>query len=68
MACPTGKIGYASAVAAHKAVAAMPRNKSRSERAATAGWQPGKSSAYRCEFCGQYHIGHATPKPKKVSA
>ena len=60
MPCRTGKLAYSSAAAAHKALRAITRRPNSTSKGARAGWHPGPTVAYRCNFCGEWHIGHTT--------
>ena len=68
MTCRTGKIAYATATAAHKALGGLTKVKSRSDKSSTAGWHKGPTKAYRCPMCGQWHIGHQAKTESRAKA
>lgn len=62
--CETGKRPYPSPQAASRdARAVMSRKAGPASRAS---WCGGKLETYKCGRCGQWHIGHAAPKPRAV--
>lgn len=62
MSCPTGKIQYITVQDAYLAMIKIERNFSRSATAKRAGWHKGKAAPYKCDVCGQWHIGHHVSK------
>ena len=61
MTCRTGKHAYASPQAAHMVIQRQAKRPEGRKRHAMA-WARGKVRAYRCRYCGQWHIGHTVRK------
>ena len=59
--CSTGKQTFPSPQDANRTLRLMISHNSHSH-ASVRSWSRGKATAYKCCFCGLWHIGHGAPK------
>ena len=59
--CRTGKQTFPSPQDANRTLRLMMRHNGHSH-ASMKSWSRGKATAYKCCFCGLWHIGHEAPK------
>lgn len=67
MTCRTGKLPYATPQAARAVIAQQGKRHAAAKRHALP-WAKGRMTAYRCQFCKAWHIGHEVNKPKEARA
>lgn len=58
----TGKQIYLTPQSAHDALAKMNRRGVRKRSVRASDWHDGRSTAYKCQHCNAWHIGHAAPR------
>lgn len=59
--CRTGKQAFPSQQDANRTLRLMMSHNGHSH-ASMKSWSRGKATAYKCCFCGSWHIGHEAPK------